>query len=388
MGKLSALKVSKLRRHCMVGDGAGLWFRVSDSGRSWVLRYMAGGVAHGMGLGSYPLVSLAQARERSADARRLLLDGIDPIQARRAEKTKRTEAVRGVTLKRCAIEYVEAHSGGWRNKKHREQVMSVLERFVFPQAGALDVATIGTADIHRILDPLWKAKPETASRLRGRLERILDFAKAKGWRTGDNGATWHGGLAHLLQAQPKSKRVKHHPAMPYQDVPAFMATLRTREGIGARALEVLVLTASRTGEIIGAKQDEMDFAAKAWSIPGSRMKAGRPHRVPLSDRVIRILQDLPHEKDSAFVFVGAREGLGLSNMTMLKILKSIAPSATCHGMRSAFRDWAAEATQFQGEVAEAALAHVPSAVEAAYRRGELFAKRAQLMQAWADFCGA
>ena len=389
--KLSATKVAKAKKRGRYGDGKGLWLHVGPGGsKSWVLRFMRDGVAREMGLGPFPDIGLAAARERAREARRLILDGADPIEVRRARRSKaKLEAARGITFEDAARKYIAAHEAGWRNPVHRAQWASTLATYAFPLIGRLPVAAIDTALVLKTLEPIWTVKPETAGRVRGRIEAILDWAKARGFRHGDNSARWRGHLDKLLPAKSKVRRVRHHAALPYADLPAFMAELRALQSVSARALELTVLTACRTTEAIKARWSEIDFAAKVWTVPGARMKAGREHRVPLPERAIEILQAMPREGDGkGFVFPGAKARQPLSNMAMAELLKGMNGNGyTVHGFRSTFRDWTAEQTNYPREIAEAALAHVlKDKTEAAYQRGDLLEKRARLMRDWAAFC--
>lgn len=387
--RLTAIAVEKMAKPGRYGDGHGLWLQVSPSGtKAWLFRYQRHGRARQMGLGPVHTISLAEARQKALDCRKLLLDGSDPIDARceRVASTK-VEAARGVSFKSCAERFIAGHEASWKNKVHRAQWKSTLQSYCYPVFGDLPVAAVDTGLVLKVLEPIWTEKPETAGRVRGRIETVVDWATARGYRQGDNPARWRGHLDKLLPARRKVARVKHHAALPYRDLPAFMADLRAREGTSARALEFAVLTAARTGETIGAKGSEFDFDEKAWTLPGERMKAGREHRVPLSDRAFAILEGLPREGE--FVFVGAKAGKALSNMAMLELMKGMRPGFVPHGFRSTFRDWAAETTAYPNEVVEMALAHaIESKVEAAYRRGDLFEKRRRLMADWARYCAA
>lgn len=388
MGKLTAVTVSRKKKPGRYGDGDGLWLQVGPTGgKSWLLRYELHGRARQMGLGPVDLVPLADARDRARAARRQLLDGIDPIEARRQERAQRLlEAATAKTFKECAVAYIAAHEAGWKNEKHAAQWPSTMEAYVYPMIGALPAASIDTGLVLKCLEPIWTTKPETAGRVRGRIERVLAWAKTRGYRQGENPARWRGHLDTLLPARSKVQRVNHHAALPYAEIPGFMADLRQHGGTSARALEFVILTAARTGEAIGAKWPEIDTAKAVWTIPAERMKSGKEHRVPLSGRALEILDELPSEGD--FVFPGGREGKPLSNMALLMQLRRMnRDDLTAHGFRSTFRDWAAEQTAFPNFVAEMALAHVVGdKVEAAYRRGDLMAKRAKLMQAWASYC--
>jgi integrase len=375
-----------------LADGGNLWIYPRGNARSWIFRYSLAGRAREMGLGAYPDVPLAEARERAAEHRKILRAGLDPIEHRRAERKRQASAAEGATtFTQCAARYIRAHRHGWRNRKHARQWVSTLRTYARPVIGATPVAEVGTDDILSILSPIWTTKTETAKRVQGRLENILDWATARGYRTGDNPARWRGHLAKILPRPSRVKRVVHHPAMPYADLPAFMVELREQKGTAARALEFTILTASRTGEAIGAEWREVDLKAGVWNVPPERMKAKRPHRVPLATAAIAVLRELPRTND--YVFAGARYGRPISNMSMLQTMRRMGYGVNGtrgdyvpHGMRSAFRDWCAEQTAFPREVAEAALAHVnPNKVEASYQRGDLFEKRRQLMDAWAEY---
>jgi integrase len=392
MGKLSAAKIAKLdlKKQAQYGDGRGLWLQVSAFGtRSWILRYMIAGRARVMGLGPYPEVTLAEARERAAGARKQIRDGIDPIDARREKRmAAKIEAAKLTSFAQCVEEYLETHESAWKNQKHRAQWRSTIATYAHPIIGKLPVAAIDTALVLKVLRPIWLKKPETASRLRGRIERILAWATVSEYRQGENPARWRGHLQEMLPAKTRVRNVKHHSALPYKDVPTFMAQLRGRDSISARALEFTILNANRTGEAIGAKWDEVDFSTKVWTVPADRMKAGKEHRVPLTDRAMEILKLLPRERENPYVFVSGKKGTALSNMAMLELLRGMSGNGyTVHGFRSSFRDWCAEQTNYPRELAEAALAHtLPDKVERAYQRGDLLEKRRRLMSEWAKFC--
>jgi integrase len=344
-----------------------------------------------MGLGPYPDVTLAEAREAARAARATVRQGRDPIEERRRARETARDTSRAPTFRQVADRYLAAHEATWRNEKHRYQRRATLN-LACERIGKSLVAEISTADVITVLEPIWRAKPETASRLRGRIEAILDCAAARGWRTGENPARWRGHLAKLLPAPGKIAKVKHHAALPWRKTGAFMSELRNEDGVAARALEFVVLTASRTGETVGGTWAEIDLQAAHWTVPAERMKAGREHRVPLSRAAIDILAAMAPLRDEDagdWIFLGGRRGKPLSNMGMMMLLRRMKrPELTVHGFRSTFRDWAAEATNHPREVAEQALAHaLPSAVEAAYRRGDLFDERRRLMEDWADFCG-
>jgi integrase len=389
--RLKALAVEKLaRKPGMYCDGGGLWLRVSSpTARSWVFRYMLNHRSHEMGLGKYPEITLAEARERAAEARRLKAHGNDLLAARDAQRAAlAVEAARAVTFKDAAERYIKAHRAGWKNAKHIWQWSATLQTYAYPVIGPLHVQVVDTGLVLKVLEPIWTVKPETAGRLRGRIESVLDWARVRGYRDGENPARWRGHLDHLLPARSKVRKVEHLAALPYSELPAFMTALREREAVAARALEFAILTAARTGEVIGARWDEISLHEKVWIVPGARMKAGKEHRVPLSAPALAVLGKLEKVRDGEFVFPGDWRAM-LSNMALLMLLRRMGRhDLTAHGFRSTFRDWAAERTGFPGEVVEMALAHaVGSKVEAAYRRGDLFDKRRKLMDAWADCCG-
>lgn len=392
LGKLSARKAATINEPGRYGDGGGLWLQVSEVGRrvtkAWLFRFTMHGRERQMGLGSVETYSLAEARDRARNARQLVADGIDPIEARQEKRaTAKLEAARGIAFKEAAEKFIAAYEATWTNEKHRDQWRATLETYAYPAIGSLPVGAIDTALVLKVLEPIWATKPETASRVQQRMKRVLDWAKARGYRSGDNPAAWTGHLDKLLPAQSKRKRVKHHAALPWTEIPQFMSDLRKREGISALALEFTILTAARTGETIGAQRAEINFSDRVWTVPARRMKTDREHRVPLADRALDVLQSLPREKGNDFVFIGDRVGRPLSNMAMLELLKGMRPGLTVHGFRSTFRDWAAETTNNPNHVVEMALAHLVSGeVEAAYRRGDLFEKRQRLMRDWAKYC--
>lgn len=374
-------------------DGGGLHLLVKDSGsRSWVFRFMLNGKSRDVGLGAAGAggLSLAQARDRATELRLKVKAGIDPLAERAVAEAKAKAAVQaakvsGVTFKEMAETHIKANRDSWRNAKHQQQWENTLATYVYPVIGNLPVAEVDTPYILQILEPIWKEKTETASRLRGRIETVLDSAKARGYRQGENPARWRGHLAQILPARTKLSR-GHHKAMAYDAIPDFVKQLREREAIAALALEFVILTASRTSEAIEATWAEIDLEKGTWTIPATRMKAGKEHRVPLSPRAVKILETT-RELGSTYVFPGTRSD-SLSTMAMAMLLRRMKADVTVHGFRSGFRDWAAECTGYSHEVAEMALAHtISSAVERAYRRGDLFDKRRQLMAEWAAYCG-
>ena len=376
-------------KHAGVGihaDGDGLYLQVLPSGgKTWILRFMLNGRAREMGLGSLTLVSLKEARDKAQAVRKQVHDHrIDPIDARRASR------VRAVTLpfKDCAKAYIEAHKTGWRNAKHADQWGNTLETYAYPVFGDLPVNQIDTALVMRVLEPLWRKKTETASRLRGRIESVLSWATVRGYREGENPARWRGHLDKLLPKRSKVQKVQHHAALPYADLPSFYALLRQQPGVGALALRFAILAAARTGEVIGMRWEEVSLQDKVWTVPPERMKSGREHRVPLSTEAIRVLKlaEKGRTDDSVFVFE-TRPGKPLSSATMTAVLKRMERAdLTVHGFRSTFRDCSAEQTNFPREIAEAALAHVLSnKAEAAYQRADLLEKRRKLMEHWGKF---
>jgi integrase len=381
MGKLTARKVETAKPG-KYGDGDGLQLAVAPSGaRKWVLRYFWQGKAREMGLGSYPEVGLADAREKALAERRLARSGVDPIAARKKGA--------GVpTFGEFADEVADQLAKGFRNEKHKAQWRMTLTKYAEPLR-AKHVDKIETADVLPVLQPIWQEKPETASRLRGRIERVLNAAKAKGYRIGENPAAWRGHLENLL---PKSLQLSrgHHAAMSYQDVPAFVANLRDREAVAALALEFCILTAARSGEVLGARWPEIDLDGKVWTIPAKRMKAGREHRIPLGESALAILRKVNEARVSDYVFPGQRADRPLSVMALEMVLRRMSiDDATVHGFRSAFRDWAGNETHFPRELAEHALAHViGDKAEQAYRRKDALERRRELMDAWARHCEA
>ncbi len=387
--ELGALAVGRLKVpgwHA-VGGVAGLGLQVTPTGaRSWSLRVVIAGKRREIGLGGFPTVQIAAAREKARQAREMISEGIDPILVRKsAASALRAAQARAVNFQTVAEQYIGAHEAGWRNPKHAAQWTSTLTQYAYPEIGTMLVASIDTAAVLRVLKPMWNTKTETASRLRGRIEGILDYATAHGLREGPNPARWKGHLALALPARSKVRKVEHHAALPVDEMPGFMQRLRAGQGIGARALEFAVLTAARSGEVRGMQWTEVDLAARVWTVPAERMKAGREHRVPLSDAAVAVLESLPRQEGGDVVFRGTR-GQPLSDMSLTAVLRRMKVDAVPHGMRSSFRDWTAEHTSFPNEVAEMALAHaVGDKVEAAYRRGDLFDKRRVMMDAWASF---
>lgn len=387
--ELGALAVSRLRDPGLhaVGGVSGLYLQVTASGaRTWILRATMGGKRRDMGLGGYPDVTLAEAREKAREARAKIEQGIDPILEReRALSLLKAEQAKSMTFEAACKALIDAKIDEWRNAKHRAQWSSSLETYAYPVIGKLQVGDVGQAHVLSVLQPIWKDKTETANRLRGRIEQVLDWAKVRGFREGENPARWRGHLDKLLPAPAKIARVVHHKALPIDAMPGFMAALRQRKGIAPRALEFLVLTAARSGEVRGATWQEIDMDAAVWTVPADRMKAGKEHRVPLSPQALALLAGLPRVHGIELVFPAPRGGQ-LSDMALTALMRRMELDAVPHGMRSTFRDWTAERTNYPREVAEMALAHtIGNAVEAAYRRGDLFTKRAEIMFEWARF---
>ena len=387
--RLTAVKVNALKRPGYHADGAGLYLKIQDGGsRSWVYRFMLNGRRRDCGLGKHPAISLAHARQLAEDCRRVVASGVDPIEQRAAERAaERAKAANQMTFEQCGREFFGAHEPAWTNAEHRRQWLATLASYVFPLIGPQPVAAVDTAAVLNVLTPIWNEKPETANRIRGRIETVLDWAKTKGYRDGENPARWRGHLQHTLPATRKLQPIVHFAALPYHEVGDLMAALREQTSITARALEFLILTASRAGEVRGARWDEIDVDDSMWVLPPGRMKSGRKHRVPLSPRAIAIVMEMAEVRQSEFVFFGTKLGRAISRNTMTVLVHRMGYECTTHGFRSTFRDWAGECTSFPREIAEAALAHVTgNAVERAYRRGDAFEKRRVLMEQWAVFC--
>lgn len=390
--KLTQFKIDRLKTPGIYGDGAGLSLKVTTGGsKSWVFRYMIAGKAHWMGLGSYPDVGLADAREKAAELRKMTRQGVDPLTERRKEvQVLRAAIAKTITFDVAAEKFIDAHKDGWKNPKHIDQWRNTLATYVSPTIGKLDVSLIDTAHIMTILekDDFWKTKSETASRVRGRIESILDWATARKYRSGENPARWKGHLDKLLPARTKVKKREHHPALPWVDIGSFMMSLRKQEGVAARAVELAILTATRSGEVRSAVWDEIDLDAGVWIVPAERMKAGKEHRIPLSTKATALLRAQKEIFPTGFVFPGIKEGKPLSDMSLTAVLRRMERhDITVHGFRSTFRDWAAETTHYPSDMVEMALAHtIGNKVEAAYRRGDMFDKRRRLMQDWSDFC--
>jgi integrase len=398
--RLSPAKIQKSKPG-MHADGGGLYLQATvgpDGGirRSWIFRYATNAreraQGHGrerqMGLGPLHTVSLAEARKRAEAARLLRLDGLDPIKARHDEQSaKKVADAKVMTFEECAKQYIAAHRSSWRNERHAQQWADTLRDYVYPVIGKLPVGEIDTGLVLKVLRPIWNEKPETASRVRGRIEVILDYATTLNRRRGENPARWKGHLENVLPKKSKLRSIRHHPALRYAEIGTFMLDLRKHESVVASALEFTILTAARTGEALGARWCEIDLQARIWAVPAARMKGGREHRVPLPDAAIAVLERMASVRENDFVFPGGRLGR-LSAPAMAMLLRRMGRrDLTVHGFRSTFRDWTAELTSFPPYVVERALAHtIPSAVEAAYQRSDLFEKRRQLMNHWAEYC--
>lgn len=387
--ELSAIEVSRLTRDGLhfAGGVPGLALQVRGNARSWVLRTRIGGNVRDIGLGGYPGVTLAMAREAAREMRTQIAKGIDPIQQRR-EQQDALRAAQGMrlTFSEATRRFLADKEGAWKNAKHRQQWENTLSTYAIPVMGQLAVHDIQLAHVLDALRPIWKTKTETASRLRGRIENVLDWAKVHGYREGENPARWKGNLDKVLPAPSKAKKVNHHAAMPYREIGAFMASLHNSSGVAALALEFCILTASRSGEVRGATWSEIDLANAEWTIPASRMKGGKEHRIPLSSRVVQVLSGIPMGQPNEMIFKAPRGGM-LSDMTLGAVVRRIGVAVTVHGFRSTFRDWAGETTSYPREVIEHALAHqLKDKAEAAYARGTLFTKRRSLMEAWSAYC--
>ncbi|PHX98498.1 MAG: integrase [Rhodospirillaceae bacterium] len=402
LDKLTPLKVERLKAPGLYSDGGGLYLQISaNGGRSWIFRYRMGGrkTPRDMGLGSLNDVSLAVARLDAAAKRRQIQQGVDPIEARKRDKVVAAlDVTKAITFKDCAEAYIAAHREGWRNEKHAAQWTATLEAYAYPKLGKLPVRDVDVGHVLKVLEQkcddlkskptLWSGKTQTASRVRGRIEAILDWAKVRKYRDGENPARWRGNLEHSLPARTKVQKVIHYPALPYAEIGSFITKLRIQRNTAAIALELLILTGTRTSEVLGARWDEIDEDKALWVIPANRIKAGKEHRIPLSAPALAIIKQLAKSKESEFVFPG-KKGKTLTINVMMDVLKRMERNdITVHGFRSTFRDWAAESTNYPRDVAEMALAHtIGDKVEAAYRRGDLMEKRRRMMDDWAKFCG-
>lgn len=387
--QLSAVKVTNLKQSGYYADGGNLYLRIAPGGtKGWIFRFAIAGRTRDAGLGAFPAVSLVRAREAARRCREMVAAGVDPIETKRRDReAARFASVKAMTFEQCARAFIASHAAAWRSVRQPRLWSKTLADYVYPVMGPLPVTAIDTALVLKVLEPIWTEKPETASRVRARVERVLDWAKVRGYREGENPARWRGHLDHLLPNWRKVRAVTHHAAMPYRDIGTLMETLRADPTAGAHALEFLILTATRTSEALGARWDEVDLRQQMWTIPAGRMKTGREHRVPLSARAVAILKGMAKVRHNELVFPGAKEGRPVTRMVLLALNRRMGLKATVHGFRSSFRDWAAEQTNFPREAAELALAHaVGDSVERAYQRGDLLEKRRKLMDAWASYC--
>lgn len=393
---LTALQI-KHAKPGMHADGGGLYLYVKAGGtQSWIFRYQLQKKRREMGLGPVAALPLVAARSEAARLKALVARGIDPLEQKREVKaeakaieaaSRHEQELRAATFRVAAEKHIVAQEAGWRNRKHRQQWENTLKTYAYPVIGDVPVRDVTVQHVLQILEPIWSAKPETASRVRMRIEAVLNSAKLLGWRSGENPAIWRGGLEAVLPRISKVRKVRHHAAMPWRDIAPFMQSLRLREGISPRALEFLILTAARSGEVRHARWDELDLTEGLWVVPADKMKAGREHRVPLSDAAAAMLETMPRVADCPWIFPGTRNQ-PMSDMSLSAVLKRMELGQfTVHGFRSTFRDWAAEHTHHHPEIVEMALAHaVANKVEAAYRRGDMLAKRKALMADWADWC--
>lgn len=396
MANLTTKTVDKLIRlgnPGLTSDGQSLYLKVTKTGNaSWIFRFKLNGRSRDMGLGSYPEVSLAQARDATANARRQTIEGIDPLEARKTEQAAivaeeiRQQAL-AVPFRLLSSQFIESHKPSWKSAKHAQQWENTMRTYAYPVIGDMTSKDINTDHVLKVLTPIWQTKTETANRVRNRIELILDAAKARGLREGENPARWRGHLDKLLPKPSKVAKVKHHAAMPWTEVQSFMRLIATKPGTSFRAIEMTIMSACRTSEVLNATWDEVDLEARVWTIPDSRMKAGQEHRVPINNTMAQLLEKLPVHEGNPFIFPGMRKARPLSNMAMTMALRGLGYNElTMHGFRSTFRDWAGECTNHPRDVCEQALAHsLGNKVEAAYRRGDLFSKRARLMKDWADF---
>jgi integrase len=406
IGKLTAKEVEKKSKPGLYGDGGGLTLQITKAGvKSWLFRFMIDGKAYGMGLGPLHTITLAEARQKATEARKMLFDGINPLRAKeQAELAVALTQAKLMTFDQCASGYIDAHRASWKSAKHADQWANTIATYVSPIIGSLPVSEVDTALVVKVLRQkttdgaqFWESKTETATRVRGRIELVLGWATTSGYRTGDNPARWKGHLDNLLATISKARRTKNHPSLDWQRIGSFVSALRQRSGVAARAVEFAIMTASRSGEVRGACWSEIDLAAKVWTIPASRMKAKREHEVPLSDAAVALIKSMPRIDGTDLIFPGTK-GQALSDMSLTAVIRRMNGEAptwvdkdgntiTIHGFRSTFRMWAAESTNYPREVAEHALAHqLPDAVERAYQRGTQFAKRAAMMSEWAKFC--
>jgi integrase len=392
-GKLAAIALKKYPDGWHA-DGGNLYLFVRGASRTWVFRYTApNGQRRNMGLGSLNDVGLSRARDLAKQHKSALKDPANPIDpidvAFTAKQMRRVETAKQMTFKQCARAFIESKKYEWKNAKHVQQWENTLVAYAYPTFGDLSVSDIDTGLVTKCLVDIWTSKTETATRVRGRIESVLDWAKVNEYRTGENPARWRGHLDKILPTPAKVSRVKHHPALPHREIGKFMIDLRLREGQGARALELTILTAARSGEIRGAQWSEINFAERLWIVPADRMKAGKEHRIPLSDAALKILQQLPRAQHSDLIFPSENSGKPISDMTISAVLKRMeVTGVTVHGFRSTFRDWCSDCTNYSNELAEMALAHtIKNSTEAAYRRSDVLERRRSMMKDWADYCG-
>lgn len=388
--RLTALQVAKASVAGMLADGAGLWLRVTKTGsRSWIFRYTFDGRERWAGFGMWPDTTLEEARDQASTWRKLVRAGIDPLTQKHDEaRQRKAQQAARVSFDESARDYIATHRNAWNNPKHVMQWENTLATYASPVIGKLDIQLIELGHVRKVLEPIWTSKTETAKRLRGRIEQILDAAIAAGLRPGPNPARWKGNLQHLLPSPSKVARRGHFAALPWPELPAFMVELRNQPGMAAKALEMAILCGSRSGEVRGALWGEFNLAEALWTLPADRMKGGREHRVPLSPAALRLLDAMqPEPRGPADLVFPAPRGKPLSDMTLTALLRRMDKPVTAHGFRSTFRTWAAEATDTPHEVAEQALAHVQAdKVVAAYMRTDLFERRRRLMAQWADYC--
>ena len=390
INRLSAIKVNKINKAGWYADGAGLYLQVSKTGsKSWVYRYEIAGKERRHGLGRYSPTdnSLIDARIAAGECRKLRRQGIDPIEYKHQQNAaQRLKDAKAITFKECALAYIDTQKSGWKNPKHEMYWRNTLDTYAYPVIGELPVQQVDTGLVLKVIEPLWYTKTETASRVRQRIENILDWAKFRGYREGENPALWRGHLSIELPKRSKVKKVKHFPSMPYIEAPAYFQELRQVNTVAAKALAFTILTATRATEARECRWSEIDIKCRVWTIPPERMKGDEKHRIPLTDEALKILKEIDGYDDE-FLFPGLKHGQSISEATVRKLLRKTHDGLTVHGFRSSFRDWCAEMTFYPREVAEAALAHsLSNATEAAYQRGDLFAKRSKLMEAWSNYC--
>lgn len=387
--QLNNLKIQSLTRSGKYSDGGGLYLKVSSRGeKSWIFRFMLDKKSHDMGLGSLKVIPLKQARLKAADCRRLLAEGINPLaEKQKRENARRQQSASSLTFDRCAEMYFEQKHTEWKNQKYRQQWLNDLKKYASPHFGNISIQGLDASMVIKALDPIWNTIPTTADRLRSRIESVFNWAKARGYCKQENPALWRGHLDKIFSKPSKVKKVEHHTSLEYDDIKKFMEDLKKQKGLAAKALEFCILTATRSGEVRGAKWSEINLNDKVWIIPPERMKAGKEHRVPLTERCMVILKEMQSYSLDEFVFPSSKAGRPLSDMTLLKVLKRMECAVTVHGFRATFKTWASETISVPNDVVEAALAHRnKNKVEAAYQRGDLFNKRRELMRQWEHFC--